>query len=288
MWSCEHCGETVDEDDFEVCWRCSSPRVVHEAQPEVPPRVVGELADDGRIAVFLAIGRGVGTIVAHPIILAATVPTLLWHLAATVFGPSAVGFFGHPTSLDWRTFIALLPHVLVLGPVSTGLVTLLVYAAAKGSISVTEAVSILVRRFPALLVTSALVVPFFVSVGAFSPRFAFLPMCVVFYVEVRLTFWAAAILVDGLGPLAAARRAWVLAHGNWWRLCVLAGLTGIVDRVAKPFIPVPAAFLLSVLLAPLHEAIVTSAYLQRIGILPGRSPFPSTLRQEGAVAFPGS
>src|SRR6185369_16021787 len=47
MWTCEHCGETVDEDDFEVCWRCSTPRGLPDLAP--PPPLVDE-PDDDKIA----------------------------------------------------------------------------------------------------------------------------------------------------------------------------------------------------------------------------------------------
>jgi hypothetical protein len=288
VWTCEHCGETVDEDDFDVCWRCSSLRGRPEAE-EPHPAPVDEPADDDRVAVFLALARGIRTSVAHPIILVAAVPGLLWHLAATVFGPSAAGFFVHPTSLDWRMSLAILPDALVFGPVSTGLATLLVYAAATGSVSVAQAASTLVRRFPALLATWVLAVPvMLVGTLPVPPLVALFSVYLGLYVGVRLTFWTSTILVDDLGPLAGARRAWVLAHGNWWRLCALFLIPWIVSRAASRLIPVPAVFLVSLLVAPVRDAIVTSGYLQRVGVLPGPSPFPSTLARRGAVAFPGS
>src|SRR5262249_31407080 len=105
VWTCEHCGETVDEDDVEVCWRCGAPRGQVDTEPSAEP-VVGERDDDERIAVFLAFGRGVQTVVAHPIILVAAVPLLVWPLVAIMLGIVPADSFVHPTSLGWREHLA--------------------------------------------------------------------------------------------------------------------------------------------------------------------------------------
>jgi hypothetical protein len=290
MWTCEHCGETVDEDDFEVCWRCSTPRGLPDLAP--PPPLVDE-PDDDKIAVFLALRRGIRTVAAHPVILVAALPDLFSYLVVNGFGVPAERFLADPTSLGWRDYVTLLPGMLLVAAASSGLATLLAYAAAKGEVSLADALTTLARRFPALL-AAALVLPFeYLVIG--RPRVV--PLLLTYalvYVSVRLAFWNAAILVDGLGAIAALRRSWQLTRGNWWRLSMLGWMSGsfclllALAHVAIPAVPIPALLVVGVLLGPVGTAVLTSAYLQRIGVLPGPRPLPGTVGRYDAVAFPGS
>jgi membrane-anchored glycerophosphoryl diester phosphodiesterase (GDPDase) len=109
---------------------------------------------------------------------------------------------------------------------------------------------------------------------------------VLVYIHVRLGFWTVAILSDRLGVIAALRRSWELTRGNWWRMLAL-GLIPVIAAMPLAALPHQVGIVIGLLLTPVADAITTSAYLQRIGVLPAPPRLPSPLARHGAVTLPG-
>jgi len=161
-----------------------------------------------------------------------------------------------------------------------GFVIALLYGAARGRPSPGEAASGIVPRLPSLvgarvIVATIFVVPSLSILGVHSTLWwwpTFVLQLYVLYVVVRLALWREAIVVEAAGLARAARRSWELARGNWWRLAFLVAITwwgaAMLLGPLPVYVSVPAGALLQVL----GEAVMASAYLQRVGILPRRRP----------------
>jgi len=59
------------------------------------------------------------------------------------------------------------------------------------------------------------------------------------YLGIALSLAAPALLLEGVGPIAALRRSWRLCRGSWWRLFGILVLTSIVVGVLSSVISVP-------------------------------------------------
>jgi hypothetical protein len=262
MWRCTHCGETVDEDDFEVCWRCSTPRGA-DGPAATPPD------DDGRaprVPVWAAVVTTAASVRAHPVILVAALPLLAWDAAATAIGSPTAGFFGAATRSMWPLEIGLLPATFVVGPFAMGLTMALVQHAMRGRPSVTGAAATVLTRFPALLALVATGAGWILLVR-YRPAAGLALLLPAFYVGVRLAFATAAVVLEGRGPLAAAHRSWVFTRDNWWRTFAVTLLPAMAASAPDMLPWRPVAVLLTECLAPLTAALLAVAFLMRAGEL---------------------
>jgi hypothetical protein len=279
MWRCHHCAEGV-EDDFELCWNCGMPRSGGEPAWPVPsPDAVAAReydadlgASTGKIGVLAAIELGFRTVVAHPIILLAALPTLAWEAIATITHVRAAGFFTPHEPLGWQAGwqerLTHLPSLLLVDPVAEGLAVLLAYGAIRRAVSLPGALSMLGWRLPRLLFITALFGGVSVVAVAVAEQFLFGTVLVVgvLVVGVRFTFCDLAILLDGADVASALRQSWDVTRGNWWRTVAL-GLVLVPLGLLVRVLPVPVAVLMRALSGPFAQAVLVCAYLQRTGEL---------------------
>src|SRR5438128_11881483 len=292
MWRCSKCGAEV-EDDFEVCWKCSTARSgasyeeFHADIPSAsaPASIVAPEVE--QIAVLQAIEDGIGAIARHRVLLLAGVLLVASRLADSFFatqGTLAV-HGANPIErllplLRWQ-FIAWQSMRLVVDALADGFVVAFLYGAACGRASPAEAASRAVSRLPSPVGAEAIVgaiflVPFvaLVAVGSHASPHAALwswTFALEIYLAVRLIFWREVIVVEAAGLARASRRSWHLVRRNWWRLACLAAVTwwgGMRLARLPAYLSVPAGALLWLA----ADAVMASAYLQRVGLLPRRRP----------------
>src|SRR5438876_2025335 len=224
MWRCSECGAEV-EDDFQVCWNCSTARSgasYQEFHATVPgasaPAPIAPLQVE-QIAVLQAIEDGVGAIARHRVLLLAGVLLVASRLADSFFatqGTLAV-HGANPIErllplLRWQ-FIAWQSMRLVVDALADGFVVAFLYGAACGRASPAEAASRAVSRLPSLVGAEAIVgaiflVPFvaLVAVGSHaSPHAATFALQI--YLAVRLIFWREVIVMEAAGLARASRRS---------------------------------------------------------------------------------
>ena len=285
MWRCEHCGEAVDDDQFERCWNCGTPRpdVVPAEEPEEPPHRSdpprrSDPSGETRIAVFQAIGRGARSIVDHPVLVLAGVPLLVWKSIERTLVPE-------PVVVRWPLLLTT-PVSAVVGALTAGFIYAFLAEAARGRSSASRAAILVRRRAIPLVVTGVITA----TMGSLFLLFGIAPRGILqlfvwawLYFSVRLAFWSLAIVVEGCGVVEGARRAWDLARGNWWRLAALQMLPGLVSRrlvrrLPGPYVDTAAGWLLGLV----ADAILAMAYLQRVGTLPRIRP---TLGDHAALYF---
>jgi len=308
MWRCSECGAEV-EDDFEVCWSCSTARSgasYEEFHADIPgaaapaPIAASEVE---QIAVLQAIEDGVGAIARHRVLLLAGVLLVASRLADSFFAiPGAPKVEGaNPIALllpllGWQ-FVAWRSMRLVVDALVDGFVVAFLYGAACGRASPVEAASRAVSRLPSLVGAEAIVgaifvVPFvaLVAVGSHASPHAALwswAFALQIYLAVRLIFWREVIVVEAAGLARASRRSWNLVRRNWWRLACLAAVTGwgagMLLKRLPAYLSVPAGALLSLA----ADAVMASAYLQRVGLLPRRRPTLTQLVAGRAAARAG-
>ena len=293
MWRCSKCGAEV-EDDFEVCWSCSTARSgasYEEFHADISgasaPAPIAPLQVE-QIAVLQAIEDGVGAIARHRVLLLAGVLLVASRLADSFFAiPGAPKVEGaNPIALllpllRWQ-FVAWRSMRLVVDALADGFVVAFLYSAACGRASPVEAASRAVSRLPSLVGAEAIVLAIFVApfvallaVGSLAPPYAALVWCIFalqIYLPVRLIFWREVIVVEAAGLARASRRSWHLVRRNWWRLAFLAVVTwwgaGMLLKRLPAYLSVPAGGLLWLA----ADAVMASAYLQRVGLLPRRRP----------------
>jgi len=290
VWRCEHCGELVDDDQFERCWNCGTPRpgvAPAEEPPAEEPSRRSDLSGETRIAVFQAIGRGARSIVEHPVLVLAGVPFLVWQSIerTLVPEPDAVG------SLVRWSLLLTMPVSAIVGALTAGFIYAFIALAARGRPSTSRAAILLLRRaFPLLgagLTIRAMESPFLLHGIAPYPTmqaFLFAWIYLWIYLSTRLAFWSLAIVVDECRVVEGARRAWDLARGNWWRLAAVQMLPALVHRalvrrLPGPYVDTVAGWLLGLV----ADAILAMAYLQRVGTLPRIRPTLGDLVAEHAV-----
>lgn len=235
MWRCSECGAEV-EDDFEVCWSCSTARSgasYEEFHADIPsasaPAPIAALEVE-QIAVLQAIKDGIGAIARHRVLLLAGVLLVASRLGDSFFAtPGTPAVDGaNPIALlllRWQS-VAWVAKNLVVDALADGFVVAFLYGAACGRVSPVEAASRALSRLPSLvgaeaIVGAILVAPFvaLVAVGSHAP-YAALQWCAI-YLAVRLIFWREVIVVEAAGLARAFRRSWHLVRGNWWRLAFL-------------------------------------------------------------------
>ena len=308
MWRCSQCGAEV-EDDFDVCWSCSTARSgasYEEFHADIPsasaPAPIAPLQVE-QIAVLQAIEDGVGAIARHRVLLLAGVLLVASRLADSFFAtqgtPAVHG--ANPIArllplLRWQ-FVAWWAMRLVVYALADGFVVAFLYGAACGRASPVEAASRALSRLPSLvgaeaIVGAAFVVPFvaLVAVGSHASPHAALWWCAFalqIYLAVRLIFWREVIVVEAAGLASASRRSWNLVRRNWWRLAFLDAVTGwgagMLLKRLPAYLSVPAGGLLWLV----ADAVMASAYLQRVGLLPRRRPTLTQLVAARAAARAG-
>lgn len=291
MWRCSKCGAEV-EDDFEVCWNCSTARSgasYEEFHADIPsasapaPIVAPEVE---QIAVLQAIEDGIGAIARHRVLLLAGVLLVASRLADSFFATPGTPVVdgANPIALlllRWQS-VAWVAKNLVVDALADGFVVAFLYGAACGRASPVEAASRAVSRLPSLVGAEAIVgaifvapfVALLVAVGSHAPPHAALGWCAFalqIYLLVRLIFWREVIVVEAAGLARASRRSWHLVRGNWWRLAFLSAMTlgtGMLLARLPAYLSVPTRALLWLV----ADAVMASAYLQRVGLLPRRRP----------------
>src|SRR5207247_7815643 len=114
MWRCSKCGAEV-EDDFEVCWNCSTARSgasYEEFHADIPsasaPAPIAALEVE-QIAVLQAIEDGIGAIARHLVLLLAGVLLVASQLADSFFAPPGPQAVVGEIPID-----LLLPHLPLL------------------------------------------------------------------------------------------------------------------------------------------------------------------------------
>src|SRR5437870_6661762 len=308
MWRCSECGAEV-EDDFEVCWSCSTARSgasYEEFHADIPsasaPAPIAALEVE-QIAVLQAIEDGVGAIARHRVLLLAGVLLVASRLGDSFFAiPGAPKVEGaNPIALllpllRWQ-FVAWRSMRLVVDALADGFVVAFLYGAACGRASPVEAASRAVSRLPSLVGAEAIVLAIFVApfvallaVGSLAPPYAALVWCIFalqIYLAVRLIFWREVIVVEAAGLASASRRSWNLVRRNWWRLAFLDAVTGwgagMLLKRLPAYLSVPAGGLLWLA----ADAVMASAYLQRVGLLPRRRTTLTQLVAARAAARAG-
>jgi hypothetical protein len=61
----------------------------------------------------------------------------------------------------------------------------------------------------------------------------------VVFVYVRLALASPALVIEGLGPVAAIRRSWALVRGSWWRIAGILLLSAIITNLLATVVSVP-------------------------------------------------
>ena len=295
MWRCSQCGAEV-EDDFEVCWSCSTARSgasyeeFHADVPSAPAPAPIAAPEVEQITVLQAIEDGIGAIARHRVLLLAGVLLAASRLADSFFatpGAPAVGR-ANPIALllpllRWQSVVWQAMR-LVVDALADGFVVAFLYGAACGRASPVEAASRAVSRLPSLVGAEAIawailmaLFVVFLAVGSHAPPYVALGWCAFAfalqtYLAVRLIFWREVIVVEAAGLARASRRSWNLVRRNWWRLAFLDAVTGwgagMLLKRLPAYLSVPAGGLLWLV----ADAVMASAYLQRVGLLPGRRP----------------
>src|SRR6266481_5585971 len=237
MWRCSQCGAEV-EDDFEVCWSCSTARSgasYEEFHADISgasaPAPIAALEVE-QIAVLQAIKDGIGAIARHRVLLLAGVLLVASRLGDSFFAtPGTPAVDGaNPIALlllRWQS-VAWVAKNLVVDALADGFVVAFLYGAACGRVSPVEAASRAVSRLPSLVAAEAIVGTIFVAPFVallVAPPHAALWWCAFalqIYLAVRLIFWREVIVVEAAGLARASRRSWNLVRRNWWRLAFLA------------------------------------------------------------------
>ena len=304
MWRCSECGAEV-EDDFEVCWSCSTARSgasyeeFHATVPGASAPAPIAAPEVEQIAVLQAIEDGIGAIARHRVLLLAGVLLVASRLADSFFAtPGTPAVDGaNPIALllpllRWQSVAWQAKH-LVVNALADGFVVAFLYGAACGRASPVEAASRAVSRLPSLVGAEAIVGAIFVApfvalvaVGSHaSPHAATFALQI--YLAVRLIFWREVIVAEAAGLASASRRSWNLVRRNWWRLAFLNAVTGwgagMLLKRLPAYLSVPAGALLSLA----ADAVMASAYLQRVGLLPRRRPTLTQLVAGRAAARAG-
>src|SRR5881397_4425661 len=184
MWRCSECGAEV-EDDFEVCWSCSTARSgasYEEFHADLPsasaPAPIAALEVE-QIAVLQAIKDGIGAIARHRVLLLAGVLLVASRLGDSFFAtpgtPAVEG--ANPIALlllRWQSVAWQAKH-LVVDALADGFVVAFLYGAACGRASPVEAASRALSRLPSLVGAEAIFGAIFVAlvaVGSHTPPHA--------------------------------------------------------------------------------------------------------------------
>lgn len=63
------------------------------------------------------------------------------------------------------------------------------------------------------------------------------------WLNIKWVMAPAALMLEGVGPIAALRRSWTLTTGNWWRTFGILVLTAIIVSIITQVVATPVSFL---------------------------------------------
>ncbi len=63
------------------------------------------------------------------------------------------------------------------------------------------------------------------------------------WLNIKWVMAPAALMLEGVGPIAALRRSWTLTTGNWWRTFGILVLTSIIVSIITQVVAAPVSFL---------------------------------------------
>lgn len=68
-------------------------------------------------------------------------------------------------------------------------------------------------------------------------------VAVAIWLNIKWIMAPAALMLEGVGPIAALRRSWTLTTGNWWRTFGILVLTSIIVSIITQVVAAPVSFL---------------------------------------------
>jgi hypothetical protein len=68
-------------------------------------------------------------------------------------------------------------------------------------------------------------------------------VAVAIWLNIKWIMAPAALMLEGVGPIAALRRSWTLTTGNWWRTFGILVLTSIIVSIITQVVATPVSFL---------------------------------------------
>jgi hypothetical protein len=277
------------------------------------PLGIGELLEGG-LGFIRSNPRTILGLAAVIALVVALVQTLGAWAALAALGPRLDGFVpvGVPadvaaqlTDLLTLSVAQGLPGIItgLLQVVASGLFIVLVAAAALGTpLDARGTWQLLRPRLLALIGLTLLVVIggalalaaiTFVTIAVVSvlgPAVALLALLFVlmvgvgmFYVYVRLAVAAPALVLEGLGSVAALGRSWRLVQGSWWRVLGVLVLTAMITGLLTAVVSVPVGLLTTAIagLDPSTAAVVVSSGVT--SVIAGIVTWPFTAAVSGLL-----
>ncbi len=102
-------------------------------------------------------------------------------------------------------------------------------------------------------------------------------------VYVRIAVAAPALVLEGVGPVVALRRSWVLVQGSWWRVLGVLLLSGLITSLLTAVVSVPVGVAVSAL-AGFEPSLLASAIASGItGVIAGIVTWPFTAAVTGLL-----
>lgn len=86
------------------------------------------------------------------------------------------------------------------------------------------------------------------------------------FAYVRLAVASPALVIEGLGPIAALRRSWHLVRGSWWRVLGILLLSAIITNLLTAIVSVPVSTVAS-LMTGLSESLLPTVLAAGIATL---------------------
>jgi hypothetical protein len=86
------------------------------------------------------------------------------------------------------------------------------------------------------------------------------------FAYVRLAVASPALVIEGLGPIAALRRSWHLVRGSWWRVLGILLLSAIITNLLTAIVSVPVSTVAS-LITGLSESLLPTVLAAGIATL---------------------
>ena len=103
------------------------------------------------------------------------------------------------------------------------------------------------------------------------------------FVYVRIAVAAPALVLEGVGPIVALRRSWILVQGSWWRVLGVLLLSGLITSLLTAVVSVPVGVTVSAL-AGFEPSLLASAIASGItGVIAGIVTWPFTAAVTGLL-----
>jgi hypothetical protein len=278
-WRCSHCGEDVD-GELAACWSCGGGRDDRASEPRKRyPETVDAVEGTRKLAVFRTFWNAIRLVAAHPTILAAAIPLVLWEGISFAL---ELPHLEKSASVTVQQLFVDLPPSLIMEPLATGAAIAFADLACREAPSWTRAARNLVPRIPALFMLAALLTALQTTVTLASVgvdrgsklQVAFAPLALAMgYLNLRLVLSEVAIVMEGADVRGAIRRSWALTANNWLRIVGLMILIGVVPGVCSLVLP-PALHPLLTLVTPVFAAALVFAQ-RDLAAAPPSSPSPT-------------